>query len=177
MSYVQNSLMPREHVVYQGQLSIWCMVPSIIVGTILLAAYGLGLLVFLLLYIRYISTELAITNRRVISKTGFISRSTVELSLQKIESVQVDQGILGRVFNFGSIVLAGAGTPRAPITGISNPMAFRRAFLDEQESPPPTAPHPARGFSAYSEPDFLDAEPTVMRNRRGSGRREPPQLR
>jgi uncharacterized membrane protein YdbT with pleckstrin-like domain len=49
----------------------------------------------------------------VIAKFGFISRSTVELNIHKIESIQVDQGIFGRLFNFSSIIVAGAGNPQA----------------------------------------------------------------
>jgi len=70
----------------------------------------------------------------VIAKVGLISRKTIELNLQKIESIQVDQSILGRLFNFGSIVVAGAGNPQAPVRGISSPMNFRRAFIEAQEN-------------------------------------------
>jgi uncharacterized membrane protein YdbT with pleckstrin-like domain len=66
-------------------------------------------------------------------KTGFISRRTVELNLQKVESVQVDQGFLGRMLNFGTVVIAGGGNPFAPLTGIADPLGFRRAFLEAQE--------------------------------------------
>lgn len=73
------------------------------------------------------------TNKRVIAKFGFISRQTIELNIGKVESIQVSQGILGRVFNFGSLVFAGAGNPQAPIPGISDPMTFRRVFMETQD--------------------------------------------
>ena len=57
---------------------------------------------------------------------------------QKIESIQVNQGILGRILNYGSIVVSGAGNPQAPIPGISSPLQFRRAFVDTQESNSPS---------------------------------------
>jgi uncharacterized membrane protein YdbT with pleckstrin-like domain len=75
-----------------------------------------------------------VTNKRVIAKFGFISRRTVEIKLSKVESMQVEQGILGRIFNFGSLVVAGAGTPQAPIPGISDPLAFRTKFMETQEN-------------------------------------------
>ncbi len=59
---------------------------------------------------------------------------TVELTISKVESIQVKQGILGRIFNFGTLVIAEAGNPQAPIPGISDPMAFRRAFMESQDS-------------------------------------------
>lgn len=133
-SYVESALTKGEQVVYQGKVSIWSLVPLMLLGLIFLAFYGLGLLFWAAAAIRYFTTELAITNKRVIAKFGLISRSTIEINLQKIESIQVSQGILGRIFNFGSIVVSGAGNPQAPIPGISSPLQFRRAFIDTQES-------------------------------------------
>lgn len=144
-SYVESALTKGEQVVYQGKVSIWSLVPLLLLGLIFLAFYGLGLLFWAAAAIRYFTTELAITNKRVIAKFGLISRSTIEINLQKIESIQVHQGILGRIFNFGSIVVSGAGNPQAPIPGISNPLQFRRAFIDTQESngQPQVAAQPA----------------------------------
>lgn len=144
-SYIESALTKGEQVVYQGKVSIWSLVPLMLLGLIFLAFYGLGLLFWAAAAIRYFTTELAITNKRVIAKFGLISRSTIEINLQKIESIQVNQGILGRIFNFGSIVVSGAGNPQAPIPGISSPLQFRRAFIDTQESngQPQVAEQPA----------------------------------
>jgi uncharacterized membrane protein YdbT with pleckstrin-like domain len=133
-SYVESALTKGEQVVYQGKVSILSLAPLLLLGLIFIAFYGLGLLFWAAAAIRYLTTELAITNKRVIAKFGLISRSTIEINLQKIESIQVNQGILGRIFNFGSIVVSGAGNPQAPIPGISSPLQFRRAFVDTQES-------------------------------------------
>lgn len=132
-SYVQSTLISDEKVIYEAKLSIWAKLPTIILGFFLLFFYGAGLVVWLLVYLQYISTELAFTNKRVIAKFGFISRQTVELNLLKVESLQVTQGVLGRIFNFGTLIVSGAGNPQAPIPGISNPMAFRRAFMEYQD--------------------------------------------
>jgi uncharacterized membrane protein YdbT with pleckstrin-like domain len=133
-SYVEGALTKGEQVVYQGKVSVWSLVPLLLLGLIFLAFYGLGLLFWIAAAIKYFTTELAITNKRVIAKFGLISRSTIEINLQKIESIQVNQGILGRIFNFGSIVVSGAGNPQAPIPGISSPLQFRREFVDTQEN-------------------------------------------
>jgi len=87
----------------------------------------------LLVYLRYISTELAFTNKRVIAKVGFIRRHTIELRVDRVESIQVGQGIFGRIFNFGSLIISGAGNPQAPILWIYEPMKFRRAFMQYQD--------------------------------------------
>jgi len=133
-NYVEKNLVSGEQVVYQGHLSLWHLAPNIIAGLILIPLFGLGLLVLLSVFLRYKSTELAITNKRIVAKFGFIRRRTVEIGMKKIESIQIRQGILGRIFNFGSIVMAGAGNPQAPIPGISQPMEFRRRFLEQQET-------------------------------------------
>ena len=144
-SYVEGALTKGEQVVHQGKVSIWSLAPLLLLGLVFLAFWGLGLLFWIAAAIKYFTTELAITNKRVIAKFGLISRSTIEINLQKIESIQVNQGILGRIFNFGSIVVSGAGNPQAPIPGISNPLQFRRAFVDTQESnrQPQTVAQPA----------------------------------
>jgi len=131
--YVENVLTRDERVVYHGKISIWALVPSFILGLILLPLLGLGLLLWAGALIQYFTTELAITNKRVIAKFGLISRSTIEINLPKIESVQVRQGIFGRIFNYGSIIVSGAGNPQAPVPAISNPLGFRRAFVETQE--------------------------------------------
>lgn len=133
MSYVESALTTGETVLHIGKTSLWSMLPLIILGFVTLPLFGLGLLFFISAAIRYYTTELAVTNKRVIAKTGLISRQTIELNLSKIESIRVDQSILGRMFNFGSIIVAGAGNPQAPVIGISQPMEFRKAFISAQE--------------------------------------------
>lgn len=134
MSYVSSVLTNEERVVYQGRVSIWSLLPLFLVGLVFLGAYGFGLLFWIAAAVRYMTTEIAITNKRVIAKAGLISRSTIEINLQKIESIQIRQGVLGRIFNFGSVVVSGAGNPQAPILGISEPLKFRNAFVGAQES-------------------------------------------
>lgn len=131
--YIEGTLINGEKIIYSGKISVWSLLPLIIFGFFLLPLFGLGLILWAVALIRYLTTELAFTNKRVIAKFGFISRSTVELNISKVESMQVDQGIFGRIFNYGTLVIAGAGNPQAPIPGISRPMDFRRAFMEHQD--------------------------------------------
>ena len=132
-SYIDNALINDEKVVYVGHISLWSLTHLIVLGVLLLFAFGAGLVLLIWAYIRYKTTELAITNKRVIAKFGFISRRTIELNINKVESIQVDQHVLGRMFNYGSLIISGAGTPQAPIPGISDPLQFRRAFMEAQD--------------------------------------------
>ena len=134
MSYIESALVNGEHVVYTGKVSPWSLAPQVVIGLVLLPFWGVGLLFLIAAAIRYLTTELVITNRRVFAKFGFISRHTIEISIPKIESMQVIQGVLGRIFNFGSLVISGAGNPQAPVPGISAPLEFRRAFMELQDA-------------------------------------------
>jgi uncharacterized membrane protein YdbT with pleckstrin-like domain len=75
-------------------------------------------------------SEFVITNRRVIIKKGFIARDTFEMNLSKIESVNVDQTVMGRIFNYGSMTIIGSGGTRETFHKISKPLAFRKAFQE-----------------------------------------------
>ena len=132
-SYVEGAMVAGEKLVHSGQLSLWAMWHLIALGVVLTPLFGLGLVFLAMAYVRYKSTELAVTTKRVIVKHGFIRRQTVEINLNKVESIQVDQGVLGRLFNFGTLVISGTGTSHAPIAGISEPMGFRKAFIEAQE--------------------------------------------
>jgi uncharacterized membrane protein YdbT with pleckstrin-like domain len=133
VSYIESALIKDEKIIYIANVSFWSLAPIIILGILFLPVYGLGLIFWLVAFIRYQTTELAFTNKRVIAKFGFISRQTIELNITKVESIQVGQGVLGRIFNYGTLIISGAGNPQAPIPGISNPMGFRRAFMESQD--------------------------------------------
>ena len=128
-SYVDEVLIKDEIVLYRGHLSVWSFFWWILLGLLLLAAFGLGLLVWLWAWIIYRTTELAVTNKRIIAKSGLIQRNTTEMFLEKVESIQVDQGILGRIFDFGSITVSGTGGDKSPVKNVSHPLEFRKAFM------------------------------------------------
>ena len=132
-SYVEGALVKDEKIVHLGHISLWSLWHLIALGLVLLPVFGLGLIFLIMAYVRYKTTELAITTKRVIVKFGLIRRRTIEININKVESIQVDQEILGRVFNFGTLVISGAGNPQAPVAGISSPMDFRRAFIEAQD--------------------------------------------
>jgi uncharacterized membrane protein YdbT with pleckstrin-like domain len=74
------------------------------------------------------TTETDVTNLRVVHKTGFISRKTFEMSLDKVESVDVTQSIAGRIFDFGDVTIMGVGEGRETIRTIASPLAFRNSI-------------------------------------------------
>jgi membrane protein YdbS with pleckstrin-like domain len=132
-SFVEQTLSPGEAVNYEAKISVWSLWGYFLAGLLTIWIVGIGLLFFLFAFLHWKTTELAITNKKVIAKFGFISRTTVEILVPRIESVQVHQGIFGRIFNYGTIILSGVGTSQAPIPRISDPLRFRQEFLEIQE--------------------------------------------
>jgi len=128
-SYVDQALIQDEKVTYRGELSVWGFFWPIVFGFLLLAVAGLGLLIWLWAWITYRSTELAVTNKRIIVKTGFIQRNTIEMFHEKVESIHIDQGVLGRIFDFGSITVSGTGGDKSPVNNVARPLEFRKAFM------------------------------------------------
>jgi len=100
--------------------------------------YAVILLVALAVFARPLiarrSTELVITNKRLIAKFGIISADSIEIRFDRIESVRVNQSLMGRVFNYGNIVVTGTGATFDPIPGIAGPMRFRAALNQAMEA-------------------------------------------
>lgn len=127
--FIKNTLGNSEQIIYHAKVSLWSLSFYIFLGVILFFSdIFLGLIFILIAALKYITTEIAITNKKVVAKTGLIKRKMIEIRLEKIESLQVEQGIFGRILNFGSIVVSGAGTPQAAIPNISKPLEYRNEF-------------------------------------------------
>jgi len=82
------------------------------------------------------STELAITDKRLIAKYGVLSTHSIEIRFDKIETVRVSQGIFGRLLNYGDIVVTGTGSTFDPIRNIGSAMRFRTALNDAMDPAP-----------------------------------------
>ena len=151
-SYVSEVLQPEETVRYDGTLHwiiyLWGIVllafgvagllgvltmahdaPGYRVFSIIVyAALALGVLHLASAWLKQWTTEIAVTDRRVIYKTGLISRRTVEMNMDKVESVDVNQDIFGRVLNYGTVLIRGTGASLEPLTTIATPLALRNAI-------------------------------------------------
>ena len=149
MRYVRRVLQPGEIIVYTTKLHwlvyLWatlllaiCLVLAIVSWSwadnqnlslaLWIAAIISALLALssaLRAFIRRSSTELAVTDQRVIYKTGLLARHTLEMSRGKVESVAVDQTLLGRLFGYGTVIVRGTGSTFEPIRNISDRLSFR----------------------------------------------------
>ena len=120
-SYVDSVLVRGERVEYQAKLH-W---------KIYFTAKALFTL-WISPIVRQLTSEFVITNKRIIMKTGLISRKTFEMNLQKIEAVNVDQSFWGRLLGFGSVSIVGTGGSRESFSDISKPLLFRRKFQETE---------------------------------------------
>ena len=87
---------------------------------------GIALLSFLPPWVDSLSSEFAVTNKRVLIKVGLIRRHSLELLLQKVEGIGVDQTLTGRILGYGTITVTGTGGTRESFQRISRPLEFRR---------------------------------------------------
>jgi uncharacterized membrane protein YdbT with pleckstrin-like domain len=131
-AYVDSSLLPGEQVIAEAKLH-W----AIFVAPALLFLFGVmtgparGIVVFLAIvwagyrFLIYSTTELAVTSKRVIAKSGIVRRNVVDVSNSKIEGVTFHQGIIGRIFGYGSVLVRGTGVGQVPIPFIERPEFFK----------------------------------------------------
>ena len=132
-SYVESVLGPGEQVLHKGHISAWSQFWWWFAGVLLLPAFGIGLILWGIAWVRMRTTELAVTNRRVIVKFGLIRRDTIEIQVARIESVQVHQSVGGRLLGYGNVVFSGAGTPQVAIPQLADPIGFRKAVIGAQD--------------------------------------------
>jgi uncharacterized membrane protein YdbT with pleckstrin-like domain len=147
-SYVDSVLAEGERIVYRAHISRWKFFLSYLLGILFvlagLAAYVrrsdmgtdspilaaillvVGILLFLTAVVRRWTTELVLTNRRLIMKQGLVARNTVEMNLGKVESLHVNQSLMGRLFDYGDVTVVGTGSSLEPLRGISSPLALRK---------------------------------------------------
>ena len=143
MSYAKKTLLPEEKILFYTKphyivffsmflwLAFFLWVATSGFGSTL---FGLFLLLLSILncinvLINYYCSEYVITNKRIIMKVGFIRRKSLELFLERLEGIYVEQSIIGRVLNYGTVVVGGIGGTQNPFFYIPNPIEFRNSVL------------------------------------------------
>lgn len=148
MSYLDEHLLDGERIVYRARLHwiVYLLPLSLLAAAVALLACwqllvwperhylvwaaGVALLLALVTaigpWIRCRSSEFAVTNKRVLAKLGFIQRDSLETLLSKVEAIGVDQDVIGRMLDFGTITVIGTGGTREAFARIARPLEFRR---------------------------------------------------
>lgn len=153
MGYLDDHLLAGERIVYRARRHWIVFLPTIlllllaagilVVSLVLrpppaypelprwlqwmaLGVAGLALVVAVGPWIRWMSSEYAVTDKRVLAKLGVVQRDSLETLLSKIEAIRVDQGVWGRLWNYGTITVIGTGGTEESFDLISHPLEFRR---------------------------------------------------
>jgi len=121
MSYIDESLSAGEKVEALFRLHWFAWVP-----VVLWALLVITLPVALYVYLQLRFTEQGVTNKRVILKRGVIGRKTEEMKIASIETVEIDQGVIGRIFGYGSVRITGRGISDVVFRGVDDPMSVKR---------------------------------------------------
>jgi membrane protein YdbS with pleckstrin-like domain len=146
MGYIEHSLGRSETLLYRARFPVfysmaaWGVLLAAVLGALLVDASGygpwwiamvlVGVAVFFAILVPIWTTEIGVTNQRFIFKRGLLWRSTQELQLRAIEEVNLEQGLLGRLFNFGRLELRGTGVDDIRMPALADPMGLRRALQD-----------------------------------------------
>jgi uncharacterized membrane protein YdbT with pleckstrin-like domain len=148
MGYIEDNLMSDEELIHvtrlhpivllapamttsflAGLISIVRDIPwafFVVAILLVLSAYRLvGRLVF------FLTSEFGISSKRVLGKTGFIKRRSLDIVLVKVEAIRLDQNILGRLFNYGSVEVTGTGGTEEVLRFIPEPLAFRNTIQEQ----------------------------------------------
>jgi uncharacterized membrane protein YdbT with pleckstrin-like domain len=136
MSYIEQSLSTGEKIegIFRFHWVSWIpMVIWIILG---IPTLGITWLIALYEFLRLKFTEQGVTNKRIIHKKGIISRKTEEMKIASVETVEIDQGIFGRIFGFGTVKVTGRGISDVVFKGIDDPMSVKRQIESVGGSPP-----------------------------------------
>ena len=154
MSYVKDNLMPDEDVLINARVHRAIFLPAILMfivfliiflisynavlaeyftddGSIAVVFCGAYLILLFSIFsgisalITLNTTEFAVTNTRLIGKTGFLRRNSIDILLQKVESISIHQNIMGRLLNFGTLTITGTGGTKGIFKAISDPLSIR----------------------------------------------------
>jgi uncharacterized membrane protein YdbT with pleckstrin-like domain len=142
MRYIDANLLPDETVVHRATLH-WLIFGKatlvVLIGAVLLfveptvggIVAAIGLVMSVPAWISYKTSEFGVTTKRVIVKVGLVQRQTLELLLRQVEAISVDQSIMGRMFNYGSVTLSGTGGVKGVFHNIARPLEFRRKIQSQ----------------------------------------------
>jgi acyl-coenzyme A synthetase/AMP-(fatty) acid ligase len=163
LTYIESNLVPGETVIYQTRLHWIVMLWQMVLGCLLLGLPGVlllyyalsqpgmesrtlhimegggvallvcGVVAILIGMVRQNATEMAVTNRRVVIKTGLASRKTIEMLLNKVESIEVNETAFGRMLGYGTIVVIGTGGTPEPFHKLAHPLEFRSQVQQQIE--------------------------------------------
>jgi len=129
MGYVEDTIGTNEKIVYAVKFH-WIYTFSAFLYLLFLGSFIIGVIIFIKMMINKWTAERILTDSRYIQKTGWIARDTEEISIYKIEEVDLSQSILGRILGYGSISISGTGSGNIVLKSIDEPLIFQKHLND-----------------------------------------------
>lgn len=126
MGYINDSLSNGEEIKALFKLHWFSKIPMIIWIILAIPTLGVTLLLAIWEWLRLRSIEQGVTNKRVIFKKGIVSRKSEEMKISSVETVEIIQGVIGRIFGFGSVKVTGRGISDLIFKNINDPMDVKR---------------------------------------------------
>lgn len=147
MGYIEESLSSGEYLMYRTRLhwivffwpSVWLLVGLALLGKEGLyaipggAAVIIGTVTGVKAVVRFASSEFGVTNKRVLAKVGWVRRRSFEILLSRVEGIIINQGLWGRIFDYGTVVVRGSGGSRSVFERVSMPLELRRRIQEQVE--------------------------------------------
>lgn len=143
MGFIEKRLLNDETILYRAKTSwkviiwpifliillIWMSSKIHAIVTFLAVVYSLIFIATVVMII--VTTEFALTNRRIIAKRGIIQQHSLEILLSKVESITISQPLVGRIFGFGTVTVTGSGGTQEYFKSIDNPMELRKRVNEQ----------------------------------------------
>ncbi len=148
MSYIENNLMEDESMVHLTRLHpIVLLTPAMavsflagtltivrdiqLVNLVVVCFLVVALYRFLDRVLFYVTSEFGVTSKRVLGKTGFVRRRSLDIVLAKVEAIRLSQSILGRILNYGDLEVTGTGGTEEVLRFIPDPLLFRKSVQEQ----------------------------------------------
>tara|TARA_B100001964_G_C13806077_1_gene410923 strand:+ start:66 stop:470 length:405 start_codon:yes stop_codon:yes gene_type:complete len=126
MGYIESTISGDEKVEYKFSYHWIKWVIPVILFISGFMLFFIPSILGLYLILKIIFTEQGVTTKKGLKKVGIISRNTEELLLSKVETVEIKQGVLGRILGYGDVPLTGTGSSSLVFNTISNPMNVKK---------------------------------------------------
>ncbi len=146
MSYLKDSLINDEQLIYRTRLHwvifllptifslvvfMFFIIDDISNNEISLLSAVIVIILWLYSFIYFKTSEFGVTNKRVLFKTGFIGRNSLEVFLTQVEAIEINQGIFGRLLNYGAVIVKGSGGSANSFFQINNPLEFKKKIQEQ----------------------------------------------
>jgi uncharacterized membrane protein YdbT with pleckstrin-like domain len=163
MTFIEKNLANNERIIYRAKLHWWIYGQSVFLLLLGIVAFALGektevikiigellvvigLISLISVYIRSKTSEFAVTNRRIMMKAGVTKRRLIELQLNRSDGLVIDQGIIGRIFNYGDIIIR-TGNLEETFSPVADPYEFKRQINNAIEESFEAFINPAAGVN------------------------------